>query len=115
MSKYMQIDIRVKAVYGSAGLRGSFPGLSKLLKDYGYDRVLEEEPDLYRMADVVSRISKDPAIPEGAKRAVTVMEGRIVKIRDTARELLLSRQLNELDKVLYQLEDCFKDLERELG
>ncbi|ABK16964.1 hypothetical protein [Syntrophobacter fumaroxidans] len=114
MSKLMQIDVRIQAVYGSAGLRGNLPNLSKLLKDHRYDRVLDEEPSLYQMAEVLSRIAKDPAIPEGEKRPVLKMMGRIVEIRDTARELLLARRLDELDKALYRMEDCFKDLEQEL-
>ena len=115
MSEYVEIEVRLKAVYGSGGLKGSFPGLARFLEAFRYTRVLDEEPSLYHLVDVLTRLRKDPAISEGAKRAIVRMEPAFTKIRDEARELLLSRRLGELDKLLYKLEDLFKDLDRELG
>ncbi len=114
MSKYIQIDISLKAVYGSQGLRSSFPNLYKFLDTYGYTVVLKEEPDLYHLVDVVVRTRNDPAIPDNAKRPIVAMEKQLVKVRDVARELLLSNRLNELDTMLYRLEDLFADLEKDL-
>jgi len=114
MSKYMQIDIRLLPVYGTGGLPDQFPRLAKLLKGARYVRVLEEEPSLYHMVDVLIRIKNDPAVAVNAKRAVVRMIDQFVKVRDEAREHLLARRLNELDRALYRLEDLFQDLEREL-
>ncbi len=115
MSEFMQIDIRLEPVYGSGGFSNRFPHMAKFFRDYNYFRVLEQEPSLYQLVEVLTMIRKDPAIPEGAKVVIVRMEGQFTKVRDEAREQLLGRRLNELDKTLYRLEDLFKDLERQLG
>ena len=115
MSEFSQIDIRVTPVYGEGGLSRAFPHLARLLKDYRYTLVLNEEPSLYAMVDVLIRVKNDPAVPETAKRAILQREREFVKVRDQAREQLLGRRLNELDRTLYVLEDLFKELEKELG
>lgn len=115
MSKFIQIDIRLIPEYGSRGLAGPFPRLAKFLKEHGYVRVLEEEPDLYHMAEVLVRIRNDPAVPEGDKKPVTDMLEKIQNVQREAREHLLGRRLNELDQSLYKLEDLFQDLEKDLG
>ena len=115
MSEWMQIDVRLLAVYGSAGLKGVFPRFAKFLKDFGYTRVLEEDPPLYQLVEVLVRIRNDPQVPENYKKPILQTAGELVKIRDEAREHLLARRLNELDSALYRIEDGFKGLERELG
>jgi hypothetical protein len=110
----MQVDIRLLPVYGSGGLKEALPNLFKLLDDFGYSLVIQKEPSLYEMVDVLVRIGNDPHVPESAKRAIVERVGGFVKLRDEARELLLSRRLNELDRVLYRLEDMFGDLENKL-
>lgn len=113
MSKFIEIEIKLVPVYGSGGFSGRFPNLAKFLKEYGYDRVLKEEPSLYQLVDVLTRIRNDPAIADSAKRAISSMHDKIQKVRDEAREHLLGRHLNELDQALYRLEDLFNDLEQE--
>lgn len=115
MSKFMEIEIKLVPAYGSGGFAGRFPNLAKFLKDCGYERVLEEEPSLYQLVDVLTRVSNDPAIADRAKSAIARMHDKIQKVRDEAREYLLGRHLNELDKTLYRLEDLFNDLEQEFA
>ncbi len=114
MSKYIRIDVSLKAVYGSGGLRSGFPNLYKLLDSYGYTVVLRDEPDPYHLVDVLGRIRNDPAIPESVKKPIVSMQKQIVKVRDEARELLLSNRLSELDRKLYHLEDLLGDLDKGL-
>ena len=114
MSKYMQIDIRLLPIFGSSGLKGAFPNLFKLLEEFGYTLVVEKEPSLYEMVDVLTRIKNDPHVPDSAKRAIVDRLAQIAEVRDEARDLLLSRRLNELDKLLYRLEDLFEDLDGKL-
>jgi uncharacterized alpha/beta hydrolase family protein len=115
MSKYMQIDVRLVPLYGSGGFASRFPNLARFLKNYSYNLVLEDEPSLYQMVDVVTRLKTDPAIPKGAKEPLIRMEPELVKRRDEARQMLLALQLKELDRCLYQIEDLFSDLEVALG
>jgi len=110
MSKYMQIDIRLLPVYGAGGLGKAFPHVFDLLEDSGYHLVIEKEPSLYEMVEVMIRIKNDPHVHEGAKKAITAKLDELIKMRDEAREALLARRLNELDRLLYRLEDLFGDL-----
>jgi len=115
MSKFMQIDIRLLPAYGSSGLKGSFPHLYEFLSNSGYDRVVANEPSLYEMVEVMIRIKNDPHVREESKKPIIGRLSELVKVRDQARELLLARRLNELDRLLYRLEDLFDELDGNLG
>lgn len=110
MSKYTQIDIRLLPVYGAGGLKKAFPDLFNLLSVSGYDLVIEKEPSLYEMVDVMVRIKNDPHVREDSKKPIIRKLNELIKVRDQARESLLALQLNELDRFLYRLEDLFGDL-----
>ncbi len=115
MSKYVQIDIRLVASYGPGGLKGALPNLYDLLKNYRYELVIEKEPSPYEMVEVLIRLRNDPNVPRSAKEPIVSGIDELVKVRDEARELLLSRRLNELDRVLYTLEDRIAELDSRLG
>jgi uncharacterized protein YpiB (UPF0302 family) len=100
MSKYMQIDIRLLAAYGEGGLKRAFPNLFKLLSDSGYDLLIEKEPSLYEMVEVMIRIKNDPHVREDSKKPLVRKLDELIKARDQARESLLARRLNELDRFL---------------
>lgn len=114
MSKWIQIDIRLQAAYGEGGLAGCFPNLAKLLKRYDHTRVLEQEPSPYHLVDTLVRLRNDPHVAASDKRALVQRIEELQRVREQAREQLLGRHLNELDETLYQLEDLFRDLDREL-
>ena len=114
MSKYMQIDIRLMAVYGGGGLKGAFPGLFEFLGGNGYDRVLDKEPSLYEMVEVMIRVKNDPHVSADSKKPIVSKLGDLIKVRDLARQSILARRLDELDRFLYRLEDLFGDLEANL-
>ncbi len=115
MSQWMQIDIRLRPAYGATGLAGHLPNLASLLKRCGYSRVLEEEPTLYHLVDTLVGLRNDPHVAASDKRALEHLLETVREVRERAREQLLARRLNELDKTLYQLEDLFQDLDRELN
>jgi len=110
MSKYMQIDVRLLPAYGQGGLKEALPNLFKLLSDSGYDLVIEKEPSLYEMVEVMIRIKNDPHVRGDSKKPIIRKLDELIKVRDLARESLLARRLNELDRLLYRLEDLFGDL-----
>ena len=114
MSKFMEIEIKLVPIYGSAGLEGRYPNLANFLKEWGYERIIADRPSLYHLVDVLTRVRNDPAIPGHAKTPINRLHDKIQKVHDEAREHLLSRHLNELDQTLYRLEDLYDDLEKEL-
>ncbi len=115
MSRLMEITIKLIPIYGSGGLAGRLPNLARRLKEFGYEKVLREEPSVYELVDVLIRLSNDPAVLATVKRPIARMLDEITEVRNLARNQLLARRLNELDQTLYRLEDLFEDLERELS
>jgi hypothetical protein len=114
MSKYIQIDIRLLPAYGSGGLKGAFPNIFELLSRSGYNLVLAKEPSLYEMVEVMIRVKNDPHVRSDSKKPIVLKLDELIKVRDLASKSLLARRLDELDHLLYRLEDLFGDLDGNL-
>ena len=110
MSKYTQIEVRLLPSYGEGGLRKAFPDLYRLLDEGGYNLVIEREPSLYEMVEVMIRMNNDPHVRRESKKRIAEKLDEMKKVRDQARELLLAGRINELDGLLYRLEDLFTEL-----
>ena len=113
MSKYMQIDIRILPIYEKRFVK-LFPNISNLLMQLGYHEVVENEISLYHLVDHLVTIGRSPNTPSHLKETLSPHTSTLLKIKQAAREHLLARRLNELDRVLYELEDAFDELEGEL-
>jgi len=110
MSKYMQIDIRVLPIYEKRFAR-LFPSISNLLMQLGYHELVENEISLYHLVDHLITISRSPHTPSHLKEILSAHTSTLLSRKQAAREHLLARRLNELDQVLYELEDAFEELE----
>ena len=116
MSKYMQIDIRLRPFYEKPLVK-VFPKISKLMSsmDYmDYKEPLKKQPSLYVLVDSLASMSRDTMVPSEIKEKINPYVTKMKALKKTAGELLLSRKLNELDRFLYQIEDQFLDLESSL-
>jgi hypothetical protein len=113
MSKYMQIDLRLLPFYEKR-FRKLFPNISNLLMQLGYHELVETEISLYDLVDHLVTISRSPHTPSHLKETLSPHISTLLTRKRAAREHLLGRRLNELDKVLYELEDDFEELEEAL-
>ncbi len=113
MSRTMQIDIRLTPFYERAFKR-SFPRLARLMSDYGYTRPLKVDVSLYDLVDYLSDLANSPRLAGGYKERLAPHLARMTSLKDSAREHLLARRLDDLDQTLYLLEDAFDDLEKDL-
>jgi hypothetical protein len=111
MSKYMQIDIRLMPFY-EKGFKGHFPKLSRAMERSGYLDSGGPEASLYSLVDVLGRMNLDPQVLPPVKERLRPFLEKLIPLKEMAREALLARRLNELDQVLYRIEDEFEDLER---
>jgi hypothetical protein len=109
----MQIDIKLVPFY-ERGFEAHFPKLAKLFHSLDYAEPFEKETSLYVLVDSLQRMSRDPKIPSNIKQKTAPFLEKLRPLKEKARELLLSRHLNELDRLLYQMEDEFEDLEKSL-
>lgn len=113
MSKYMQIEIRVMPIY-ERKFKKEFPLITDLFERMGYIELAEKEISFYDLVDWMVTIRNSPNLPAEIKRVIDPYVDRMLEIKNAAREHLLGRRLNELDRLLYQVEDQFKDLEQAL-
>ena len=113
MSKYMQIDIKIIPFY-KEGFSKTFPRIYEFFKEVGYSKYVSEDKSLYEIVDIIENIAKDPGVKEDYREKLSPYCKKLVEIKKEAREMLLSRRLNELDKLLYRLEDVFADLNEDI-
>jgi hypothetical protein len=69
MSKYMQIDIRLRPFYEKPLVK-VFPKISKLMSSMDYKEPLEKEPSLYVLVDSLVSMSRDTMVPSGIKEKI---------------------------------------------
>jgi hypothetical protein len=110
MSQFMQIDIRVIPFF-EVPFEKRFPRLVELLRRLNYGEVLKKEPSFYELIDTMATILDHPESPSEVKDLIGPYVTELEKLKDLAREHLLGRRLDELDQMLYRIEDQFEDLE----
>jgi hypothetical protein len=108
----MQIDVRILPFYEKP-FEKKFPRITGLLKSASYGKT-PEEVSLYVLLDSLVSLSRDPMCSSTAKDRILPITDKMQRVKRMARECLISRKLNELDKFLYQIEDLFEDLESNL-
>ncbi len=113
MSRHMQIDIRLIPFYEKSFKR-LFPKISKLLLKHEYVTPLEQDVSLYELVDIFMDMMHAQSITTEEKELLSPFVSRLEHLKEAAREELLSRRLNELDKSLYRIEDEFEKLEKNL-
>lgn len=113
MSKYMQVDIRVIPFYEKR-FEKRFPNIADLLRRMSHKDLVEREVSFYEMADYLETIIDNPGTLSDVRDKLGPYAEKIMELKEIAREHLLARRLNELDQVLYQMEDQFVDLEEVL-
>lgn len=110
MSRYMQVDIRLMAFY-EKHFEKAFPNLTAFLRQVGYHDLVEKDPCLYHLIDQLIMIADSPNTPPESKGRLRPYVVKLKALKAQAREYLLARRLNDLDRLLYQIEDVFEDLE----
>ena len=110
MSQFMQIDIRVIPFF-EVPFEKRFPHLVELLRRLSYGEVLKKEPSFYSLIDTMATIVEHPDTPLELKELISPYVAELKNLKEQAREHLLARRLDELDKILYRIEDQFEDLE----
>ncbi len=113
MSQYMQIDIRVVPFYEKPFVE-RFPNIADLLKRMSYPDPQTKEISFYALVDNMVSMSRDPDIPPDVKESIGPFVQEMFRVKKIAREKLLSRDLNGLEKYLYEIEDQFEALESSL-
>ena len=110
MSQYMQIDISIRPFF-EVPFEKRFPRLADLLRKLGYEDVISKEPSFYYLIDTLMTISEHPETPKNIREQISPFVGKLAALKAEARDYLLARRLDDLDRKLYEIEDQFEDLE----
>ena len=113
MSQYMQIEIRIVPFYEKPFVE-RFPNIADLLKRMSNTDTQTKEISFYTLVDKMVGMSHDPDVPSDVKESIGPFVQEMLSVKKMAREKLLSRDLNELDQLLYKIEDQFEELESRL-
>ncbi len=114
MSRTMQIDVRLIPVYEQGRFDQLYPGCAAMLRDVGKNRLVQDPPTLYHLVEELERTARDPKVSSLWKKVLDKHIPELARCRDKAREALLARELRDLDRILYRLEDLIQDLDRDL-
>ena len=109
----MQIEIRIVPFYEKPFVE-RFPNIADLLKRMSNANPQTKDISFYALVDYMVGISHDPDVPSEVKESIGPFVQEMLSVKKMAREKLLSRGLNELDQLLYKIEDQFEELESSL-
>ena len=112
MSKYMQITVTVNP-FNQGELEKSFP---KLARHLGYldAALVQSNPSLYGL---VSRLDKLLYAFDGTELREVLLRrrGKLLDLHKNIEENIANWNLPQADKLLYEVEDIFEDIEAELS
>ena len=106
----MQIDIRVIPFFETP-FEKRFPHLVELFRRLSFGETLKRDPSFYDLIDTLATLFEHPDTPTELKNVMGPHVTQLKKLKERAREHLLARRLDELDQMLYKIEDQFEDLE----
>ena len=113
MSKWMQIRVRVEAVY-KKGLAKQFPQLYKVVT--GLDNsLIDQNPPLYDLVPYIVRLSQEKDLEPGLSSAIEHYGPKMVELHRQVSEAIGGWKLSDAEKMLYELEDNFVEFEKELS
>lgn len=113
MSKYMQLTVRIRPYYRK-GLAGVYPRIARRL-GYLDEAWVEEGPSLFeivaRLDKLLYQLEADPPFREILLRHKSALHKRYGGIE----EHIADWHLSKADRLLYEIEDIFDEIEGELG
>ena len=114
MSKYMQLTVRIQSYYNKNGLKKAYPKLSHRLS-YLDEAWVESNPSLFEIIgkfdELLYRLEGDPPFRE----LLLNHRPALHRLYEDIEERIADWQLAKADRLLYQIEDIFEDIERELA
>jgi hypothetical protein len=113
MSKYMQLEVRIRPYY-SKGFHKAYPRVTRRL-NYLHEAWVEQGPALFeivgRLDKLLYQLEGDPPFRE----LLLQHRSALHKLYEDIQERVADWHLAEADKLLYKIEDIFDDIEEELG
>jgi hypothetical protein len=107
----MQLSVRVEPSYED-GFKKVYPGIAKRLHSVG-ESALTDGPSLLGIVEkwdvLLSKLDGDPAF----KKLLLRHKGRLRELYQQVEERIVDWHLSEADRMLYEVEDIFGEIDRE--
>ena len=113
MSKYMQLTVRVRT-YHKKGLEADYPKIAKALS-FLDEKWTGEDLSLFDIAGRMDRLLYDAEGNPAFREILLKHKDNLRKLNKKAEAHIADWNLADADKVLYQIEDVFDQIEWELG
>jgi hypothetical protein len=114
MSKYMQLTVRIHPYYNKTGLKKAYPRLAHRLS-YLDEAWVEGNPSLFeiigKLDQLLYQLEGDPPFRELLLKHRSALH----RLYEDIEERIADWHLAEADRLLYQIEDIFDDIEDELA
>ena len=111
MSRYMQLSVTVQPHY-PGDIEGTYPKLARHLGRLDAD-LLNRNPSLYKLAEQLDQILYRF---DGTQLGAVLLRHRenLQRLRKSVQDNIANWSLAQADRLLYDLEDTFDEIEREL-
>ncbi len=112
MSKTMQTRISIVPFF-SPSFKGLFPKLNRYLLDEGVE-IDDYKVSLYHLIIELERILYKPDISPLLKEVIEKYRQRLTSLHGLVEQRIASAMASEIDPILYDIEDAFSELEKDL-
>lgn len=113
MSKYMQLQVRIRPYY-KKDFQKIYPRIARGLEYLG-EESSEKDPSLFQLVgkldQLLYQLQADPPVREIVLKHKT----KLHELYERVEENIADWHLAKADQLLYQMEDVFDEIERELG
>ena len=114
MSKYMQLTVRIRPYYNQQGLKKAYPRLAHRLS-YLDEEWVDGGPSLFeivgKLDQLLYQLEGDPPFREILLRHKSPLH----RLYEDIEERIADWHLAKADRLLYEIEDIFDEIEHELG
>jgi hypothetical protein len=113
MSKHMQLTVRVRSYY-KEGMKGHYPKIAQGLSHI-HEQWIEEGPSLFDIAGKLDKLLYEAEGNPPFKKILLKHKDELRKLHKEVEESIADWDLARADKLLYQIEDVFDQIEWELS
>lgn len=112
MSKHMQLTVRIRPYYRK-GLAGVYPEIARRL-NYLDEGWVAEEPSLFQIVGRLDKLLYELEADPPFREIVLEYKTKLHKYYEDIETQIADWHLAQADKLLYEIEDIFDEIEAEL-
>ena len=113
MSKYMQLTVRIVPYY-KKGLKETYPTVARQFS-FLDETWVEGNPSLFEIVGGLDKLLYELEGDPPFRQLLLEHKAKLHKLYENIEAHIADWQLSKADRLLYEMEDVFDDIEKELG